>query len=320
MTMGRKDLFGDIEANRASAEKRGINFDVEKIQISLLKDVEVEGDALEGNEIISIEGNKRVKYSQHATELDREFNQFLWGMLNGYERKLTLESLHNYVLEIMEKLFGLNEFEAVKVILYHKNRPKFEEIIRDALADNLIEVRIRRQQAKTRAFKEVPWAVPETRDYNTSTHRTVPEAQAHALQPFYRMNQASQPEIRFEQFLEDNREYIDWWYKNGDDGMQHYAIAYMEGDNPALFYPDFVLRMANGQVFIFDTKTNGSDPYAAAKHNALVAYMEDPNNPNLMGGILIQDGNLWRYSLGTIENTDDITGWMAFHPSDYKKS
>jgi type III restriction enzyme len=43
-------------------------------------------------------------------------------------------------------------------------------------------------------------------------------------------------------------EYIDWWYKNGDEGKQHYSICYTNVDGgQALFYVDFVIRMKNGQ-------------------------------------------------------------------------
>lgn len=73
--------------------------------------------------------------------------------------------------------------------------------------------------------------------------------------PFVQLNEASNPEKEFVKYLEEHSQWIDWWYKNGDKGKQHYAIAY----GKSLFYVDFVIRMKNGHVYLFDTKSAGSD-------------------------------------------------------------
>ena len=53
-----------------------------------------------------------------------------------------------------------------------------------------------------------------------------------------------------------SKDYIDWWYKNGDEGKQHYSIPYENSQKEkSLFYVDFIIRMKNGKVFLFDTKT-----------------------------------------------------------------
>ena len=88
-----------------------------------------------------------------------------------------------------------------------------------------------------------------------------------------------------------------------------------------LFYVDFIIRMRNGKVFLFDTKTEGSDPDAVEKHNALIDYImaENSRGANLAGGIIIQDSmELWKYSPMKIDTTESLDGWSTFHPSDYK--
>ncbi|MCI5506573.1 MAG: restriction endonuclease subunit R, partial [Prevotella sp.] len=110
----------------------------------------------------------------------------------------------------------------------------------------------------------------------------------------------------------------------GDSGREHYAVAYTnsQGDK-SLFYVDFVIKMNNGQVFLFDTKTENSDPDAPQKHNALLDYMQNEENSpkHLQGGIIIHDinhsGN-WLYSPLPIDNTYDTRGWDAFFPDMYK--
>ena len=67
----------------------------------------------------------------------------------------------------------------------------------------------------------------------------------------------------------------------------------------ALFYVDFIIRMNSGDVFLFDTKTENSDPEAHLQAQCPVGYMQLPENKGkkLHGGIIIPDdfGN-WLYS------------------------
>ena len=60
-----------------------------------------------------------------------------------------------------------------------------------------------------------------------------------------------------------------------------------------MFYVDFVIRMKNGQVFLFDTKSEDSDKNAPCKHNALIDYIHNEENADkhLKGGVIIQTKN-----------------------------
>ena len=143
----------------------------------------------------------------------------------------------------------------------------------------------------------------------------MPKVEDHALLPFIELNTAKTPERRFSDFLEANKAYIDWWYKNGDEGKQHYSIPYVNAQKEkALFYVDFVVRMKNGQVFLFDTKTENSDPEAPNKHNALIDYME---GNGLRGGVIIEKNDVWYYSRFHISTTAHTDGWDAFFPDQY---
>lgn len=99
----------------------------------------------------------------------------------------------------------------------------------------------------------------------------------------------------------------------------NFAVPYKntQGDD-VLFYVDYIIRLKNGKICLFDTKTKGSDPNAALKHNALLAYMREQNSHGrkLMGGIIIQDSNSekWFYSPLEIEYTDSLEGWSEFDP------
>lgn len=84
------------------------------------------------------------------------------------------------------------------------------------------------------------------------------------------------------------------------------------------FKPLFVIRMKNGHVYLFDTKSAGSDVTAPEKHNALLQYIQEHSTKDtpLYGGVIIQDGSNWLYSKLPIENTTDLLNWDAFYPEN----
>ena len=313
------DVQSTIVKNRQSAERQRIRLDVKNVNIEIPADIFFQNDVN-----TTIETGQKAKFTRTAGEVDRVFIDWCRQMLSGYEKAHSTGVLANYLLEAMENLFELFETEAKKVVLYHENRPKFADVVSRALDRYSRQLKQRQQEAKKRSFEQYEWEVPEDRTYTEENHVIKDNMEDHALLPFIELRTASTPEQEFALFLESHRDSIDWWYKNGDSGREHYAVAYTnsQGDK-SLFYVDFVIKMNNGQVFLFDTKTENSDPDAPQKHNALLDYMQNEENSpkHLQGGIIIHDinhsGN-WLYSPLPIDNTYDTQGWDAFFPDMYK--
>ena len=313
------DVQSTIVKNRQSAERQRIRLDVKNVNIEIPADIFFQNDVN-----TTIETGQKAKFTRTAGEVDRVFIDWCRQMLSGYEKAHSTGVLANYLLEAMENLFELFETEAKKVVLYHENRPKFADVVSKALARYSRILEQRQQEAKKRSFERYEWEVPEDRTYTEENHVIKDKMEDHALLPFIELRTASTPEQEFALFLESHRDSIDWWYKNGDSGREHYAVAYTnsQGDK-SLFYVDFVIKMNNGQVFLFDTKTENSDPDAPQKHNALLDYMQNEENTpkHLQGGIIVHDinhsGN-WLYSPLPIDNTYDTQGWDAFFPDMYK--
>ena len=313
------DVQSTIVKNRQSAERQRIRLDVKNVNIEIPADIFFQNDVN-----TTIETGQKAKFTRTAGEVDRVYIDWCRQMLSGYEKAHSTGVLANYLLEAMENLFELFETEAKKVVLYHENRPKFADVVSKALDRYARQLKQRQQEAKKRSFEQYEWEVPEDRTYTEENHVIKDNMEDHALLPFIELRTASTPEQEFALFLESHRDSIDWWYKNGDCGREHYAVAYTNSQgNKSLFYVDFVIKMNNGQVFLFDTKTENSDPDAPQKHNALLDYMQNEENSpkHLQGGIIIHDinhsGN-WLYSPLPIDNTYDTRGWDAFFPDMYK--
>ena len=313
------DVQSTIVKNRQSAERQRIRLDVKNVNIEIPADIFFQNDVN-----TTIETGQKAKFTRTAGEVDRVYIDWCRQMLSGYEKAHSTGVLANYLLEAMENLFELFETEAKKVVLYHENRPKFADVVSKALDRYARQLKQRQQEAKKRSFEQYEWEVPEDRTYTEENYVIKDKMEDHALLPFIELRTASTPEQEFALFLESHRDSIDWWYKNGDSGREHYAVAYTnsQGDK-SLFYVDFVIKMNNGQVFLFDTKTENSDPDAPQKHNALLDYMQNEENSpkHLQGGIIVHDinhsGN-WLYSPQPIDNTYDTQGWDAFFPDMYK--
>lgn len=291
--------------------KNSIRLDVKTINIEIPKDVHFQNEV----QTLNVE---QAKFARTSGEIDGVYIAYIDSKGGQFERKGRTDKIASFLTELIADFFGIYETDAKKVVLYHDNRPKF-----DRLLDMALEKYARKRQtaavkaAATRVYKEHDWEVPEQRVYDAETNH-VALAGNHALQPFVQLAAASNPEKEIVRFLEENTKYIDWWYKNGDNGKHNYAIEYHkgEGGEKALFYVDFVIRMKNGHIYLFDTKSAGSDMFAADKHNALLEYVKTNSSPQqpLAGGVILQQGSNWLYSPLPIENTTDTLNWDSFYP------
>lgn len=223
------DLFGDEDPaesfsldnkapdNRAVASKL-INFDVKSISIDIPKDLPIL------NELGVIEVGSKVKFARTESELKRVFDDFCLKQLSEWEKHQSLAVLENAIEEAMESLFDVFETDVKKIVLYHGNRPKFVEVIHAALNAYKQTMSMRRK-ASERDLISYEWEVPEERVYNEQVNYVDDTKKNHALMPFIASRNASYQEVNFSEFLEQNTQYIDWWYKNGDSGIMNFSSA-----------------------------------------------------------------------------------------------
>ncbi len=299
-----------INENRRRVQN-SIRLDVKTINIEIPKDVHFQNEV----QTLSVE---RAKFARTAGEIDGVFIAYIDGKGGQFERKSRTDKIASFLTELIADSFGIYETDAKKVVLYHENRPKFDRLLETALEKYARKREVAAAKAAAaRVYKEHDWEVPEQRVYYAETNRVAP-AENHALLPFIQLNTASNPEKEFVKFLEANSQWIDWWYKNGDNGKANYAIEYHKGQDgeKGLFYVDFVIRMKNGHIYLFDTKSAGSDIFAADKHNALLEYVKENSTAEqpLAGGVILQQGSNWLYSPQHIDNTTDTLNWSCFYP------
>jgi type III restriction enzyme len=86
-------------------------------------------------------------------------------------------------------------------------------------------------------------------------------------------------ELMFEEWCEEY-DSVEWIYKNGDKGDEYFSIVYRKTFRRNHFYPDYIIQLKNGDVWVIEAKggmtadgaSNNIDFYAPHKFNALKKY------------------------------------------------
>jgi len=113
-----------------------------------------------------------------------------------------------------------------------------------------------------------------------------------------------------ERWLEENVDIVDFVYKNGDKGSQYFSLVYTTNGGVSHFYPDFIIKMNNDDIYVIETKggqdINGRDKnmdlYAPAKYEALKKYAATYN----IKWAFVRDLNEELYYLNTGEWVDEM--------------
>lgn len=300
------------EANRAVFESQKWNLNVDEIEITVAADITI--DAYEVNAIV-VDGDHLMHFAKTQAELSEMFDRFCYNSITRLNRSKSWKTMRNTLIRFMEYYLSFDEFKTRKLLLHGENQFRLIELINDSLES--YDVWQKERGNKHSRVEESNWEVPEERDY-PEIYRKNEAVEFHALVPFFESGSASAPEKAFAMELEKQAEYIDWWYKNGDKGKEHFAIPYQDlrGDD-ALFYVDFIVKFKSGITALFDTKSKDSDPESPNKHKALLEYCERENakrtDRKLMGSIIIPDEIAkvltWRFNHAEISNTHDLNGW-----------
>jgi type III restriction enzyme len=309
-----------VGLNRQAMLQNGWEFDIDEHQIDLPTDIEI--DTYEVNSIM-LNANQIKHFAITTAEFSTYFERFCYDNITRLNRSKSWRKLRETLIHFAEYYLGMFETGAHKFFLYHPNKALLIPHVAAAL-----EKFEAWQAAKGNANRRVEnseWEVPEVRFYSELYNSE--EIEKHALDPFYEYQQASSVEKGFKDFLILNGDNIDWWYKNGDSGKEHFAVPYVNLQGELrLFYVDFVVKFKVGVIGLFDTKTKRSDADAPSKHNALIEYIEAENklktDRKLFGGVLISSetsGTIsFRYCVNRITDTNDLTGWDFLDPANIK--
>ena len=253
-----------------------------------------------------------VEIRQTEKEVQARFDLFIRDCLSPFHpEKRSIgrvkDAIYRLLLHEFPTLFEYGGVNGQMVVLHEKNRQYFLDAINRAKEIYTAKI----AKGKKELVVNEAWDVPQSVTYNNNYKAQ--ETKLSILEPFYQANNASGPEKEFVQYLESKKDEIEWWFKNGDQGEQFFAVPYTEEGEEKLFYVDWMVKYRNGKVGLFDTKSGIYADKAKGKAEGLANYIREQNlkGKQLWGGIVIQKDRSWRVNEKKIYSyrEGDLSGW-----------
>ena len=223
-----------------------------------------------------------------------------------FKKKRTAERkvVKNALFTLLEEILGIiNEYEQNCFIL--NNQDKFASIIQNA-AQKYKEWRDKKFVDEENKI-EYTWENQSEKDFDTEIYEKY-DAKKYIYGPCYLRKDRTAIEKVFEKFIEDN-DLIKCWYKNGDNGKEYFGIPYKENKKDKTFYPDFICKLYDDTVALFDTKEGITIQVAKEKAEALYKYCEENK---MTGGIVRKDGTIWKVNYNETYDYNDNSQWKPF--------
>ncbi len=300
--------------NIRALQAKMVRTDVQTIEIAVAANLEFDLDDAYTKGGVEVDAAHKQRFARTSEELRQALRRFCEQNCGGYAKAESVPLMTTGLVNLLREYCGFDEKSGTKIILETNNSLHFVELLARSL---LKHAELQQEAAKKRrqSVEIFTWDVPKERLY-TDNYSVLENIPTHILQPFYVLHNTSRPEQEFVKFLEANSEYVQWWYKNGDSGREHFSIAYTGTDNKKrLFFADFVVLLKNGCLCVFDTKTSNSDALAPQKHNALHAWAKErtAQGKKTLGSVIIPhsvgETVMWKYPPAVIDNTDNLSAW-----------
>ncbi len=265
--------------------KKKIDTKAKKLDIKVFNDWKAENiDVLAGE---TIAGDKEIRVSDF--DLQRLFDFFIRNSLREggvsiYPEDRSVGRIKEGIYKFFEREFkmkrGEQEGEVIQIVLSEKNIRNFVYVIDKSKVEYQKEVVKREPEI-------VPvenWNVPESLTFGEDY--TEEDRKSSIMQPFCSDSRWS-TEKAFIKFL-NNSENIEWWFKNGDRDRTFFAVPYEESGFKKPFYVDFIVKLKNGKIGLFDVKSGITLKVAGPKIDGLYNYILEQNKKgkNLFGGIV----------------------------------
>ncbi len=178
-----------------------------------------------------------------------------------------------------------------------KFRPAITKALIDfkPIAQSILKDRKKKQEEAEAPIFEILEQYGFTSDYEELPQKLCALDKCFVLKDY----KGKENELNFIKYLEGKGKQIDWWFKNGNQGKEYFAIKYFNSvdGKEALFYPDFIIRFKSGGIGIFDPKKDqtATDPETADKAKALALKLNKLGKV-YVGGIAVFENGVWNYN------------------------
>jgi len=259
---------------------------------------------------------KRIRLKLSDNDLYDVFNVVIRQNLNGFAPKRSMPIVRTCIYRWFRKYLGIdyayeNGMIHIQNIFLHPNNIDIYSRLLNEATEKYKP--LKKQEIKNKIEEKFyNWEVCLEEFYNAYTDELVPSNLCVYDKCYLNINR-SIPEKEFEKFLENKTDKVEWWFKNGENKQDYLGIKYEENDFPKTFYPDYIIQLKNGKILIVDTKSGNTAIEAKLRAEALYKYIEieSKRGKNLLGGIIVQQGEHWKINLEEtyLYDKNNLTNW-----------
>ena len=303
-------LFQEIflEGAKEYSLKKKIDIGAKKLDIKIINDFKIENVEEWAGKTIS--GDKKITVG--GFDLQKLFDFFVRSNLTPFypeDRSVgrVKESIYKFFEQELKMWYGDKWEKIVQIVLSDKNSRHFVNVIDKAKEKYQAEI-VKRESEMVDLEN---WNVPETLPYGREYAKV--NVKKSVMQPFF-SDEKWKSEATFIDFLEKS-EAVEWWFKNGDRDATFFAIPYDNGEKKP-FYVDFIVKLKDGRIGIFDTKAGLTKQVAGPKIDGLYKYIQSENKrgKKFFGGIVVNTDRDYRgrwvyFDKTSKELKNDFSNW-----------
>ncbi|HHT9129783.1 MAG TPA: DEAD/DEAH box helicase, partial [Candidatus Brocadiaceae bacterium] len=220
-------------------------------------------------------------------------------------------AIYQFFLDEFNMNYEEKQKEIMTIVLSRENDQHFRDVINTTLR----EYQAKHPKKENELVIDKNWNITKKIEYNANYEEQKPKVRNSILKPYYSVSSKSrqyQTEKDFISFL-DNHKSVEWWFKNGEGHGTFFAVPYTDTDKTdKAFYVDFIVKLKDDRIGLFDTKSGIFAKDAGPKSDGLQKYIKGENKKgkNLFGGIVIpQAGSFWVSDKVPYEYDKNLTGW-----------
>jgi len=317
----KKEVIKNIKKKLTA---KGLELYHVKIKNKLIVDAEIEDydnfvkEIREKGEDLSEETSKN--------DIERMYNLLCFNIIAKQEeenKKFAPERSWGKLKTALNVWFAekIQEKRAVYYTIIVNDLLKPDSVLRKVISESLKKYRpIRQEENKKkelRARRTEDLEIPRPSLFYTEDYEEIKGLNKNSMTPFYigKNYRGKKNETEFIKYIESKN--VDWWYKNGDFGSEHFSIPFYDDleRKERLFYPDWIIKVKD-TILILDTKQGLSGTVGSAdtkrKAEALHKWVKEQNKKGkkFKGGIISNVSGIWKINDNEEYNVDaNYTEW-----------
>jgi len=279
-----------LEEAKKYGLKNKVDIKSKKIDLKIISDYKAENiDALAN---VNIVGDKAIRINEGDLQKIFDFwvREHLRPQFYPEDRSVARvkESIYKFFYANFGFKWGESEDEAIQIVLSEKNNPYFIAVLERAKEKYKEET----EKRESELVQVQNWNIPESLTYGENAIKE--NKNKSIMEPFYKVGEWKSEEA-FIDFLDKSSD-VEWWFKNGDRDATFFAVPYEENGEKKPFYVDFIVKLKDGRIGLFDTKAGLTKQVAGPKIDGLYEYIKNENKKGkkLFGGIVANTDRNYR--------------------------